>query len=156
MVHRNAKLSCIAVLLCLGVQALIAAEDFPPRAIAPKNDVCFACHMKVEDSGYAVELIDEDNKVLIFDSLVESVVWAHKVKKEKGKEPWRGHWVQDATTRTWVRVHDAFFVYTKEVPTPMNDGVHAFATSAEAESFLANKKDGKLVLRKELESFSNK
>ena len=55
-------------------------------------------------------------------------------------------YVQDLNTHAWVALEKAYYVVSKEVPTPMGYGIHAFASKAAASSFAKARKEAAKVV----------
>jgi len=138
------------VLLALTVWAAAGCGDkeYKPVAIKEGTDKCEVCQMLIKDDHNATEIILKDGKPLKFDDIGDMFVWLNK----KGREQVGAIYVRDYSTKDWVDLDTAFFVYDKTNKTPMSYGVFSFKTEAAADQFIKEKGSGSKMSAKDLES----
>ena len=122
----------------IGFTAALAAggcaggvPDGPP-AIRYGEAACEACRMLVSEPRFAAAARASDGEPLVFDSIgcllryeqARAVVVRHR-------------WVHDYETGQWVDAAEAWFVHSRDLMTPMGDGVVALADQARAEALAA-------------------
>lgn len=106
----------------------------PPR-IALDQTECNECGMIVSDERYACASVvrTESSRLvpLVFDDINCLII------NEAASEPLEvlARWVHDKDTLEWIAAEQAFFVWAKELNTPMMSHVAAFAQAREASSF---------------------
>jgi copper chaperone NosL len=129
----------IALLLAIpGPSPAETAKASPlPSPLDAAIDACAECKMSVKDSGYAAQAIADDGRVYKFDDL--GCLFAF-LSADTSIVP-AARYVQDANSRSWIALEKAYYVVSKEVPTPMGYGIHAFASKGAAEAFAKARKD---------------
>ena len=130
----------LGLILAFPVEA--RAEGAKPAPLDPAIDACAQCKMSVKDSGYAAEVIAADGRVYKFDDIgcLLNYLSANPSVKAAAR------YVQDSSTHAWVALEKAYYVVSKEVPTPMSYGIHAFASKAAASSFAKARKEAAKVV----------
>ncbi|MFO7589131.1 MAG: hypothetical protein R6X22_13870 [Gemmatimonadota bacterium] len=102
-----------------------------PVPIVVGEDVCDHCVMAIEEPRFAAELVTERGRIYRFDA-IECL--AGYVLERAGEDPLvadAGLWVTDVRAPgAWLRVEEARFLRSPEIPSPM--GMHLAAVPAEA------------------------
>ena len=113
-----------------------------PAALDPAIDACAQCKMSVKDSGYAAQAIAEDGRVYWFDDIgcLLNCLSANPSIKAAAR------YVQDAKKRVWLPLESASYVVSKDAPTPMGYGIHAFASEEAAALFAKSLKGSPKVV----------
>ena len=138
----NPLTTTLLLALILAFPSAAQAEDAKPAVLDPAIDACAQCKMSVKDSGYAAQVIAGDGRVYKFDDIGCLLTYLSANPSVKAA----ARYVQDSSTHAWVALEKAYYVVTKEVPTPMSYGIHAFASKAAAASFAQARKDGAKVV----------
>lgn len=112
-----------------------------PVAIDPSVDKCEVCHMTVKDDPFATEIILTNGQALKFDDLGCLYTWT----KQNGMSQVKQRFVRDYNSGQWVKLEDAWFVYDPSVVTPMAYNVVSFQNKQDAETFLKQHPNGKLL-----------
>lgn len=134
--------TALLLALIFGYPSLALAEDVKPAPIDPAIDACAQCKMSIKDSGYAAEVIATDGRVYKFDDI--GCLLTYLAANPSVKPAAR--FVQDSSTHAWLPLARANYVVSKEVPTPMGYGIHAFGSKDAAVSFAKARKDGAKVV----------
>ncbi|HHT7189256.1 TPA: nitrous oxide reductase accessory protein NosL [Bacillus cereus] len=114
-------------------------------AIDEKRDKCDVCQIGVMDNQFATEIILENGKALKFDDIGCMYKWMEINPDEKTKEKF----VRDYSSKDWIPLEEASYVYDKTITTPMAYNVISFKDKKDAKSFVANYQ-GKVLSYKEL------
>ena len=126
------------LLLLLSVLALLAAgcAQGTTAITAPEirfgEDVCVECNMIISDprfaAGYVYEVSEGRYRSLAFDDIGDLLV--HMVKHpEHTIVAW---YVHDYQSEEWLDATTAYYVVGKQIRSPMNHGIAAHATEANA------------------------
>ncbi|MBB6447337.1 nitrous oxide reductase accessory protein NosL [Bacillus benzoevorans] len=108
-------------------------KEIEPRAIDEKNDKCVQCNMAVADDQFATQLVTEKGQIFTFDDIGCMFQW----KEQNQNEKIAAEFVRDYETLEWIKLDEAFYVYHKEIYTPMAYNVVSFATEENAKKFAA-------------------
>ena len=124
-----------AISLIVGIGALLAGCVAQPRDGLPRvrygERACDECRMLVSDERFAAALIDRDGEQRVFDGIGCFVRYL-------AVHPGAARlWVHDYDSKQWCDARQVFFVHGQELDTPMGDGLAAFTTRAQAETFAA-------------------
>lgn len=130
----------LALIFSLLVFADCQTRKIEPVAIAPE-DMCSYCKMAISQRQYAAELIDSEGQALKFDDIG---CLLNFIKQRSVNVTGGSLFVMDFDQRQWIKADNAFYVESKEVPTPMNGGIVAFKDEAKAQE-AAGKYHGRLL-----------
>ncbi len=140
------------VLLCgwcliIGVTVLANCQKqaVSPVALTPE-DTCSYCKMAISEKQYSAELIDSEGQAFKFDDIG---CMATFIKSKKNVAKTIASFVMDFNERQWIKAEDAHYVRSSELSTPMNGGLIAFKTEANAQD-AAGKFHGKLLRFKDI------
>lgn len=125
------KLRLIELMLCALLLCACGTPPLTPVDLAPE-DMCAHCKMAISERRFAAELVGADGEAFKFDELgcLLNYVKAH--------QPTSVTWfVMDYDTREWLRAEQSHFVKAVQYHTPMNGGIVAFKTQAQAEAAVA-------------------
>jgi copper chaperone NosL len=117
----------LAMLGLLSLLVACAASEVRPVELLPE-DVCAACKMALSERQFAAEYVTRDGDARKYDDLgclLDDV-------KEKQPQNVAAYFVMDFNTKQWVNAHDAHFVRSAEIKSPMGGGVIAFKEQARA------------------------
>ncbi len=115
-------------------------KEYKPVSIDEKTDKCAVCNMQVKDNQFASEIILENGKSMVFDDIGCMYKW---MKENKDKKI-ANSYVKDYQTKEWIELEKAFFVYDKQIRTPMAYNVLSFTDKKDAQSFI-DQNGGKLL-----------
>lgn len=134
--------------LCMALLAGCGAQKVTPVAINEDVDKCDVCNMQVKDDHNATEIVLKDGKALKFDDIGDLYVW----KKKNGNDQIKMAFVRDYSTKEWIELDKASFVYDKMFKTPMAYGVYSFKDKDTAQAFVNEQGKGKLMAYSDLEN----
>ena len=105
-------------MLSLGCQSEV---DFnTPPSIRYGEDSCDQCRMIINEARFAAAYVTPQGHVRRFDDIGDMLQF-DAARREEVKV----FWVHDYETAEWLRAHEAFFVVSPEVQTPMAHGIIA-------------------------------
>ncbi|MGN7454686.1 nitrous oxide reductase accessory protein NosL [Paenibacillus pasadenensis] len=140
----------LAALLTLLLLAACGSKDYGPVPIDESVDKCAICNMTVKDDAFATQLTTTEGKTFKFDDIGCMNDW--KAKNAAAKIG--GEYVRDYNDKEWIAYADAYYVYDKDLKTPMAYGVVSFKDKASAEAFAQEQGKGQLLTAAELASHS--
>ncbi|RMG64382.1 MAG: hypothetical protein D6715_09805 [Calditrichaeota bacterium] len=120
-----------------------------PPEIAFGMDACDECRMIINEARFAAAFRDKEGKAYRFDDIGCMLQYLKKHPVEPA-----GLWVKDYRTEAWLPFVGAWFVESKELPTPMAYGIVALADSTEA-SKIASQFHGRQLNSRQLLSEAN-
>lgn len=113
--------------------AVLGCKPEGPVPVAIGEASCSHCLMTVADERYATELITRTGKVHFFDS-VECLAAFYL---EQDPEDVESMWVTDFHTQNrLISVHEAFFLRSKDLRSPMGMNLTAFGDGIQPETVL--------------------
>lgn len=123
-------------LLAATVVSLLAACTPAPTGPTPPEivygvDVCEACGMIISEARFAAATALDGGEALRFDDIGDMLAY-HASRPEIDVRAW---FVHDHPSETWLEGHQATFVQSSEIASPMGHGIVAFADPAEAEAY---------------------
>jgi len=125
MFTTTARPAFIALLTMSGL-ALLAACEPGPRPLAYGEDVGDYCRMTIVDEGYGAELVTRTGKVYTFDSI--ECLAGFYLEEQVPPEEVHSLWVTDfQDPPTLVPVEKAFFLHSRDLPSPMGMNLTAFS-----------------------------
>lgn len=116
------------------VLLLIAACRVPgPRPVALGSELCDHCHMTVADDRFIAQLVTGTGKVLIYDDpgCLATALRDGVVEGDQIRSLWVTNYLEPAAL---LDAHDAWFVQSDGVHTPMASGLVAVPSKAQADS----------------------
>ncbi|MBE7515569.1 MAG: nitrous oxide reductase accessory protein NosL [Chloracidobacterium sp.] len=134
-------LRTVSLLLPALIFSACGTAEIVPVAIED-HDMCSFCRMAISEKEFAAEIIATDEKVYKFDDVGCMLKFA---KNEGDALKPAAIFVTDFDSRQWIKAHDAFFVKTGSIKTPMSGGLIPFADKAKADAFAAS--SGSTVMR---------
>lgn len=119
--------------LTLLVTLFFVACHTGPQPLVPGKDECYFCKMPVADIKFGAEIITAKGKIYKFDDvgcmlhfLKEGLAAEEKVEKILA--------VNYNNSQKLMDVHEAVFLKSSDIHSPMNSGIAAFESRSEAES----------------------
>ena len=110
--------------LLVGCQSNLG--ELPPQ-VRYGEEACAQCRMLISEARYAAVLVKVSGDVEKFDDIGCLVRY-----RARHPEVAKRVWVHDFASDRWLEASAAFFVHSRELPTPMGSGIVALATSEEA------------------------
>ncbi len=125
MFTTTSRTAFVAFLTASGL-ALLAACEPGPRPIAYGEDVGDYCRMTIVDEGYGAELVTRTGKVYTFDSI--ECLAAFYLEGQVPRQEVHSLWVTDfQDPPALIRVEEAFFLHSRDLPSPMGMNLTAFS-----------------------------
>ncbi|RMG44696.1 MAG: hypothetical protein D6723_19045 [Acidobacteria bacterium] len=123
----------LGVLMAMSLSLGGCTEGRPqPVPIQLNEDMCAFCRMAISEKRFAAEMINVDGEVFKFDDIGCMIRF---VRMRQQKETARAFFVNDYHRRQWLEAERAFFVYARELRTPMDSHLVAFRERGAAEAF---------------------
>ncbi len=122
-------------------------NEVEPVSIDEATDTCAICNMQVMNSQFATEVILTNDKVQKFDDIGCMYEWLGN----NGSDDVAAQFVRDYHTKDWIQGDQATYVYNQHVKTPMSYNVISFASSDDAEQFIAEN-EGELLTYDDLQT----
>ncbi|MFN3603869.1 MAG: nitrous oxide reductase accessory protein NosL [Leptonema sp. (in: bacteria)] len=116
-----------------------------PVDIQVGQEECALCKMKIVDLKFNTQLQTSKGKILHFDSIECLVRWLEQNKEVAIKNAW----VKDYTTGEWVVYKDAYYLASKNLPSPMGAFLSSYKNKESVEK-IQKEKDGKILEYKDL------
>jgi copper chaperone NosL len=133
-----------AAVLLLALAGCGKNQSYEPVEINPEIDVCEICNMSVANENYATEVISTEGDVYKFDDIGCMIEFIHKEialsEEEIGKQ-----YVRDVETGDWVEIEKAYYVYDRDIWTPMANGVVSFKNKDAAQKYIEKEGKGELL-----------
>lgn len=117
-----------------------------PQAIDYGNDACHYCQMTIVDKIHGAELITDKGKVYKFDAVECLIRYKSELETLEGYQFLSNYFEQPGE---FVRLKDAYFLISKNLPSPMGAYLTVFKTDASANK-MKNEKGGNLHNLKEV------
>jgi copper chaperone NosL len=112
--------ACLAAVLALACQPA-------PRPIAYGRDTGDYCRMTIMDERWGAELVTRTGKVYVFDSI--ECLASFYLEEQVAHEDVHSMWVTDFyDPPTMLTVEDAFFLHSRDLPSPMGMNLTAFSS----------------------------
>ncbi|PCE64099.1 nitrous oxide reductase accessory protein NosL [Sediminicola luteus] len=122
-------------ILCIALVLVLSACTPSPKAIDYGNDACHFCKMTVVDKIHGAELVTAKGKVFTFDA-VECMVNFLRNNDQEIALYLINHY---GTPEELIDATQAYYLISKELPSPMGAYLTAFKSKAEAEKVQAEK-----------------
>ncbi|MDJ1110185.1 nitrous oxide reductase accessory protein NosL [Macrococcus caseolyticus] len=139
----------ITLLITAILLAGCGKPDLSPRDINQKTDKCVVCNMMIDHPEQAAQMVYNNEDHLIFDDI--GCMMEHYNKENKDDIGMM--YVKDYKKDKWIDATKAFYIYNKDIWTPMNYGVAAFETEANRDTFMKKYKNSKQLQFNDLKSF---
>ena len=140
----------LGILLVTTMLALAGCgeKEYEAAAVNEAVDKCEVCNMQVSDNGFATQLITNEGKVYKFDDIGCMNEW----KVKNGTDDIAIEFVQDQSSREWLKLDNAYFAYDPSFKTPMAYGLVSFKVNQSAQDFIDEQGKGKLLSAADLSS----
>jgi copper chaperone NosL len=115
----------------------VDSQDEGPEEIYYGEDICERCKMIISDRKFAAQYTAESGKTKKFDDLgcmIEFII-DHNIKTEKIRKIY----VVDHNTSRWINAQDAYYIYDKDIKTPMGYNIIAFSDKGSAQKFTGDR-----------------
>jgi copper chaperone NosL len=113
--------------------------EIKPVEILYGQDSCERCKMIISEKSYSAEYIMQDGEARKFDDIGCMIHFANG-EESKGDKI-LAKYVRDYNTGNWIDATKAYFVWSKDIITPMGYGLAAFKDEESAQR-LAGKAHG--------------
>jgi len=113
-----------------------------PAEIYYGEDVCEKCKMIISEKLFSSEYLIDKGKTKKFDDL--GCMFHYIAQEEVNKDKISSIFVIDYYTNRWINESDAYYVWSKNMITPMDHGFVAIEKKETAEK-LANSINGKVI-----------
>ncbi len=119
-----------------------------PVDIQAGMEECSLCKMKIVDLKFNAQLQTTKGKIHHFDSIECLVKWIEQNKDIGIKNAW----VKDYPSGKWVEYKKAFYLVSKNLPSPMGAYLSSYETLEEAQK-IQKEKDGQIHEYKDLSNY---
>ena len=109
-------------------------NGFKPAQINYGEDICTACSMIISEQKYSAQYILPDGTVKKFDDIGCMIDYIKKTKDEIDRIS--TIYVRDFESNNWINAKNAYFIYNRQIKTPMGYGIIAFANDNEASNYM--------------------
>ncbi len=113
-----------------------------PVEIYYGEDVCEKCKMIISEKLFSAEYLIDKGKTKNFDDL--GCMFHYIAEEEVNKDKISSIFVIDYYTNCWINESDAYYVWSKNLTTPMDHGFVALKKKESAEE-LANSTNGEVI-----------
>lgn len=112
------------IFIALGIMMVLAACKLGPVPIRVGKDACDFCQMSITDTRYAIEGMNTNGKIFIFDDV-------HCLQKfmseNNGKLDPQKIWVANYNEpQSWILFQDARLIHSEQFRSPMGGNYAAF------------------------------
>lgn len=122
----------IGLTIALAVGGCAGGVPDGPPTVRYGETACETCRMLISEPRFAAAARSIDGEPLVFDSIGCLL----RYEQERAIVV-RHRWVHDYETGEWVDAEEAWFVQSRDLMTPMGDGVVALADQARADALAA-------------------
>ena len=98
--------------------------EIKPVEILYGQDSCERCKMIISEKSYSAEYVMQDGEARKFDDIGCMIQFSSGVESKGNKI--LGKYVRDYNTGDWIDATKAYFVWSKDIITPMGYGLAAF------------------------------
>lgn len=130
------------MVLCAAAAAILSAAcggGLEPQRLRLDEDICNRCRMAISEKRYAAQAV-QPSGAAFFDDIGCMALWL----RENRTDPSTALYVVDYRTQQWMPVHQAVFVRSQRIPSPMGYATAALADAAGARHW-AREMDGRLL-----------
>jgi copper chaperone NosL len=134
----------IALLTFIALTGCQSGDNLP--TIRYGEESCAYCRMIINEAPFAAAFENEAGEMKKYDDIG---CMALAQADEKTKRVWVSDYVNPGK---WLNAEDAFYVYSKDLKTPMGDGILAVDSESTAQTEAKNR-SGRLLRFNELHDF---
>lgn len=135
----------------LFILIFIFLMDCAPKApidIQAGQEECIQCKMKIVDLKFNAQIQTSKGKIYHFDSIECLVDWLEQNKNIEINNAW----VKDYLTGEWVEYQKAYYLASKNLPSPMGAFLSGYKSQEEVEK-IRQEKDGQILRYNELVNY---
>jgi copper chaperone NosL len=125
---------------------MVGCGGHPKPAELDPGDICAKCKMAISERRYAAEFADREGAIVKFDDIRCMIRF---VQEHNLRDKAAAYFVMDYEKRIWLSAEKAYYVKSKELPSPMVSGLAAFQERAKAEE-LSSKLHGEMLTFQDL------
>lgn len=121
----------------LVVGCIVVSCNKKPRDLEYGKDECHYCSMKIVEKQFGAQMVTEKGKIQMYDSaecLIRDIL-NHPEKKSSFLK------VTDYLTHEWLDAEKAYYLVSKNLPSPMGANLTSYKTKEEADD-MQTKKQG--------------
>lgn len=126
MRHPKLLLFTMIFILLTGCQS----NQYEPISIKVNDNVCYTCHMGIENVSQATQVLLKDGTPRLFDDIGCMVEYLATTQDQVEIA-----YVHDTPTGEWIPFATAHYVQDQSIHTPMSYGIAAFQTEQAAQKF---------------------
>ncbi len=130
--NRNVGIGGLFFLLVLLFSCSGGDSQVKPETIYYGEDTCYRCNMIISDSKFASQYIESSKPAKKFDDIgcmIKTIV------EKKVDETNTHFFVVDYMSGKWIDALKAYYVWDKNIVTPMGYGLLAFSTKNKAQRY---------------------
>ena len=121
-------------LLWLAVSSGLWSCQTNPEPIAYGHDECAHCRMMISDQKYGGELITQKGRIYKFDSIECMASYYAGASVPEVQSIWT---IDFSNPGMWVKADEAFYLRSKNLPSPMGMFLSSYAVREKAEEMKA-------------------
>ncbi|RKQ33192.1 nitrous oxide reductase accessory protein NosL [Oceanobacillus halophilus] len=144
---KSVKNMGIIIILTL-LLAACGEDNYEASEVNEDVDTCEVCNMMVPNNQHATQIVLEDGRSLMFDDLGCLYKW--KLDNQDGSVG--AEFVRDFHTEEWIEIQNSFFVYDKDIMTPMAYNIISFKEESDAKTFIETEGKGVLIAADNLDT----
>lgn len=129
------------LLLFVCLAACINSCQNNPEPIEYGHDDCAHCRMVISDKKFGGELITQKGKIYKFDSIECMAAYYHNMNIADVQSLWT---IDFSNPGMWVKADAAYYLHSKNLPSPMGMFLSSYASRETSESMKAQM-DGELM-----------
>ncbi|APD07776.1 hypothetical protein UJ101_02276 [Flavobacteriaceae bacterium UJ101] len=127
------------IIWILIISCVILSCNKKPRDIEYGSDECYYCSMKIVEKKFGAQMVTEKGKIQMYDS-------AECLIKDVLNHPDKKYSFLKATnylTDEWIDAEHAYFLISKNIPSPMGANLSAYDSKKEVED-MQKKNEGEV------------
>lgn len=138
-----------ALFIMIILLASCGKPDLSPRDIKD-TDKCVVCNMMIDHPEQAAQMVFNNEEHIIFDDIGCMMTY---YKEQNNKDNIGMMYIKDYKHNKWIDAKKAYYLYHKDVWTPMNYGVAAFKNKEDHNQYAKKVKGAKPLSFEDLKTF---
>lgn len=127
---------------------LVYCSQKAPIEIQSGQEECIHCKMKIVDLKFNAQLQTSKGKIHHFDSIECLIDWLEQNKNIEIKNAW----VKDYLTGEWIEYQKAYYLASKNLPSPMGAFLSGYKSKEEVEK-IKQEKEGQILQYNDLVNY---